>query len=60
MIYETKNAKKIEACVLAQIKELRYKKRKDFYEINIDILKKIYSREYMLNGTPRIMWNTMI
>ena len=30
LIYETKNAIKIEKCVIAQIKELRYKKRKDF------------------------------
>ena len=31
-IYETKNAKKVETCVLGQIKELRYRKRKDFYD----------------------------
>ena len=41
LIYETKNAKKIETCVLAQIKELRYKKRKDFYEMNLKLLKNI-------------------
>ena len=41
LIYETKNAQKIESCVISQIKELRYKKRKDFYEINIELLKKI-------------------
>ena len=40
-IYETKNAKKIEGCVINQIKELRYKKRKDFYQIDIYTLKKI-------------------
>ena len=40
-IYETKNAKKIENCVLAQIKDLRYKKRKDFYEMSFNLLKKI-------------------
>jgi len=43
MIYETKNTTKIETCVITQIKELRYKKRKDFYEININLLKKIIS-----------------
>ena len=40
-IYETKNAKKVETCVLGQIKELRYKKRKDFYEIDLKLLKKL-------------------
>jgi phage anti-repressor protein len=40
-IYETKDSKKIQDCVIAQIKPLRYKKRKDFYEININVLKKI-------------------
>ena len=39
LIYETKNAKKIENCVLSQIKELRYKKRKDFYEMSLKLLK---------------------
>jgi hypothetical protein len=38
-IYETNNAKKIETCVLGQIKELRYRKRKDFYEIDLKLLK---------------------
>ena len=41
LIYETKNAKKIETCVMSQIKELRYKKRKDFYEMNLKLLKNI-------------------
>jgi uncharacterized membrane protein len=40
-IYETKNAKNIEDCVIAQIKKLRYKKRKDFYEIKSNLLKDI-------------------
>jgi len=40
-IYETKDSKKIQDCVISQIKELRYKKRKDFYEIDINLLKKI-------------------
>ena len=40
-IYETKYAIKIENCVLAQIKELRYKKRKDFYQIDLKLLKTI-------------------
>jgi phage anti-repressor protein len=38
-IYETKNIKAVEACVLAQIKTHRYKKRKDFYQIDKIILK---------------------
>ena len=41
LIYETKNATKIEKCVIAQIKEVRYKKRKDFYQINLKLLKQI-------------------
>ena len=40
-IYETKNIKEIEDCVLAQIKMYRYKKRKDFYEIDKNILKNL-------------------
>ena len=40
-VYETKNIKAIEDCVLAQIKTHRYKKRKDFYEIDKNILKKL-------------------
>ena len=40
-IYETKNLKAIEDCVLAQIKTHRYKKRKDFYEIDKNILKSL-------------------
>ena len=38
---ETKNIKAIEDCVLAQIKTYRYKKRKDFYEIDKNILKNL-------------------
>ena len=41
MIYETDDAKKIEGCVIAQVKELRYKKRKDFYQIDLKMLKAI-------------------
>jgi phage anti-repressor protein len=40
-IFETKNSKNIQDCVIAQIKQHRYKKRKDFYEININLLKNI-------------------
>jgi len=40
-IFETKNSKKIQDCVIAQIKQYRYKKRKDFYEIDINLLKNI-------------------
>ena len=41
LIYKIKNAMKIEKCVIAQIKELRYKKRKDFYEMDLKLLKSI-------------------
>ena len=40
-IFETKNIQQIEDCVISQIKQYRYKKRKDFYQINIDIIKQI-------------------
>jgi hypothetical protein len=40
-IFETKNSKNIQDCVIAQIKQHRYKKRKDFYEIDINLLKNI-------------------
>ena len=40
-IFETKDSKQIQDCVIVQIKILRYKKRKDFYEINLNLLKKI-------------------
>jgi len=43
IIYETKDIEKIETCDITQIKELRYKKRKYFYQININLLKKIIS-----------------
>lgn len=43
-IYETKDAKKIEDCVIAQIKEFRYKKRKDFFQIDINILKTLIKK----------------
>jgi len=41
MVYETKCATEVEDCVIAQIKKHRYKKRKDFYEVNVDIIKEI-------------------
>ena len=40
-IFETKNSKNIQDCVIAQIKQHRYKKRKDFYEIDINLLKNL-------------------
>lgn len=40
-IFETKNTQQIEDCVISQIKQFRYKKRKDFYQINIDIIKQL-------------------
>ena len=40
-IFETKNSKNIQDCIIAQIKQHRYKKRKDFYEIDINLLKNI-------------------
>ena len=45
---ETKDSKKIQDCVIAQIKPLRYKKRKDFYEIDINLLK------YLINSCNQL------
>lgn len=41
LIYETKCAKEVEDCVISQIKKYRYKKRKDFYQVNINIIKEL-------------------
>ena len=40
-IFETKDSVKIQDCVISQIKQFRYKKRKDFYQIDINIIKNI-------------------
>lgn len=37
-IYETKDPVGVENCVISQIKKLRYKKRKDFYQIDLNLL----------------------
>ena len=41
LVYETKYATEVERCVIAQIKEARYKKRKDFYQIDKKIIKSL-------------------
>ena len=40
-IFETKNLTQIESCVISQIKQFRYKKRKDFFQIDIEIIKEL-------------------
>lgn len=40
-IYETDNITGVESCVIGQIKKLRYKKRKDFYQIDLKLLTNI-------------------
>ena len=40
-IFETKNIQQIEDCVISQIKQFRYKKRKDFFQIDINIIKQL-------------------
>lgn len=42
-VFETKNTEQVESCVISQIKQHRYKKRKDFYQIDIDIIKEVIS-----------------
>ena len=38
-VYETDNIEKVEQCLKQQLKETAYRKRREFYEIDIDILK---------------------
>ena len=40
-VFDTKNSAQVESCVIAQIKQFRYKKRKDFYQIDINIIKEL-------------------
>ena len=40
-IFETKNTQQIESCVISQIKQYRYKKRKDFFQIDSNIIKQL-------------------
>jgi len=42
-IFETKFSKQIENCVISLIKDKRYKKRKDLYQIDIELFKNIIS-----------------
>jgi phage anti-repressor protein/predicted GIY-YIG superfamily endonuclease len=58
-IYETKNIEKVEKCVIGQIKELRYKKRKDFYQIDFESLTKIIKdcKELTLKHKKKIIEN---
>jgi len=58
-IYETKNIEKVENCVIGQIKELRYKKRKDFYQIDLKSLTKIIKdcKELTLKHKKKISEN---
>ena len=41
LVFETKNINEVENCVKAVLKTKRYRKRKEFYQIDIDSLKKI-------------------
>jgi phage anti-repressor protein len=38
-IYDTKNIDEVEACLKALLKSKQYRKRKEFYEVDIDIIK---------------------
>ena len=40
-MFETKHINEVENCVKAVLKSKRYRKRKEFYQIDIDSLKQI-------------------
>ncbi len=41
LIYQTDDIDKVESCIKLALKDSQYRKRKEFYEINIDILKNV-------------------
>jgi phage anti-repressor protein len=41
MIYETKNIDEVENCLKSILKSTQYRKRKEFYEIDLDVLKEL-------------------
>lgn len=41
LVFETKNIIEVENCVKSVLKTKRYRKRKEFYQIDLDSLKKI-------------------
>lgn len=59
-IFVNKNTQQIEDYVISQIKQFRYKKRKDFYQINIDIIKQLidYKNQLTLKFKHKINKST--
>jgi len=43
-VYKTSDVKGVERCLIAVLKEKQYRKRKEFYEINLESLKEIISK----------------
>jgi phage anti-repressor protein len=41
MIYETQNIDEVESCLKSILKSKQYRKRKEFYEIDLDVLKEL-------------------
>jgi hypothetical protein len=41
LVFETDNIDEVENCLRGVMKSKQYRKRKDFYQIDIDILKKL-------------------
>lgn len=41
LVFETKNINEVENCIKAVLKTKKYRKRKEFYQIDVDSLKKI-------------------
>ena len=48
MIYETKNIDEVENCLKSILESKQYRKRKEFYEIDLNILKEL------INGCEKL------
>lgn len=44
LIYETKDQDKVESCLKVMLKEKQYRKRKEIYQIDIDLLKQVLEK----------------
>ena len=43
-VYETNDIDKVEGCLKVMLKDKQYKKRKEFYEVDIDLIKELISK----------------
>ena len=44
LIYETKDPDKIESCLKVMLKEKQYRKRKEIYQVDIDLIKQVLEK----------------